>query len=202
MHPFRHEVLHVDFQRVDESRKIHMQVPLHFTSTPSISPAVKTTDAIISHVLTELDVVVPAQGSAGIHRSRLVATRGRTIDPRHPISSCRQGVDRRDARHDGAPSSRLRSFRASSSRRSRKLQRRRPKLRRPRRCGGAAEGAKPGEKAADKGGEKPAEQGWRDKAPKNRRQEGRQEVGACAHCERPATDAAAGLFVAAGYLRS
>src|ERR1700750_2836847 len=30
MHPYRHEVLHVDFQRVDPSRRIHMKVPLHF----------------------------------------------------------------------------------------------------------------------------------------------------------------------------
>jgi len=55
MHPFRHEVLHVDFQRVEENRKIHIKVPLHFTHAED-SPAAKTTDAIISHVLTELDV--------------------------------------------------------------------------------------------------------------------------------------------------
>jgi large subunit ribosomal protein L25 len=54
MHPFRHEVLHIDFQRVDENRKIHMKVPLHFTNGEK-SPAA-TTDAIISHVITELDV--------------------------------------------------------------------------------------------------------------------------------------------------
>jgi len=55
MHPFRHEVLHVDFQRVEENRRIHVKVPLHFTHAED-SPASKTTDAIISHVLTELDV--------------------------------------------------------------------------------------------------------------------------------------------------
>ncbi|MEP6943816.1 MAG: 50S ribosomal protein L25/general stress protein Ctc [Betaproteobacteria bacterium] len=55
MHPFRNEVLHVDFQRVDEARKIHIKVPLHFTHAED-SPAHKTTDAIISHVLTDLDV--------------------------------------------------------------------------------------------------------------------------------------------------
>ncbi len=54
MHPFRHEVLHIDFQRVDENRKIRMKVPLHFANGDK-SPAA-TTDAIISHVLTELDV--------------------------------------------------------------------------------------------------------------------------------------------------
>src|SRR4051794_19588537 len=30
MHPFRQMVLHVDFQRIDRNKKIHMRVPLHF----------------------------------------------------------------------------------------------------------------------------------------------------------------------------
>ena len=52
---FRNEILHVDFQRVEENRRIHIKVPLHFTHAED-SPASKTTDAIISHVLTDLDV--------------------------------------------------------------------------------------------------------------------------------------------------
>ena len=56
MHPFRHEVLHVDFQRVDENRKIHMKVPLHFVNA-ELSPAVKVSGAIVSHVLTDLEIV-------------------------------------------------------------------------------------------------------------------------------------------------
>ena len=55
MHPFRNEILHVDFQRVDEDRKIHIKVPLHFTNAES-SPAVKMSGAIVSHVLAELDI--------------------------------------------------------------------------------------------------------------------------------------------------
>ncbi|MGE5090247.1 MAG: 50S ribosomal protein L25/general stress protein Ctc [Candidatus Levyibacteriota bacterium] len=55
MHPFRNEVLHVDFQRIDESKKIHMKVPLHFVNA-EVSPAVKTQGAIVSHVMTELDI--------------------------------------------------------------------------------------------------------------------------------------------------
>ncbi|MGH8802257.1 MAG: 50S ribosomal protein L25/general stress protein Ctc, partial [Casimicrobiaceae bacterium] len=55
MHPFRDEILHVDFQRVDESKKIHMKVPLHFVNA-ELSPAVKTQGAIVSHVLTEIDI--------------------------------------------------------------------------------------------------------------------------------------------------
>ena len=38
MHPFRPLVLHVDFQRVDKNRKIHMKVPLHFINA-DICPA-------------------------------------------------------------------------------------------------------------------------------------------------------------------
>jgi len=55
MHPFRNEILHVDFQRVDENRKIHMKVPLHFVNG-EVSPAVKLSGAIISHVTPELDI--------------------------------------------------------------------------------------------------------------------------------------------------
>jgi large subunit ribosomal protein L25 len=55
MHPFRNEILHVDFQRVDENRKIHMKVPLHFVNGET-SPAVKLNGAIVSHVTTEVDV--------------------------------------------------------------------------------------------------------------------------------------------------
>jgi large subunit ribosomal protein L25 len=55
MHPFRNEVLHVDFQRIDPSRKIHMKVPLHFANE-ELSPAVTTQGAVVSHVMTEIDI--------------------------------------------------------------------------------------------------------------------------------------------------
>ncbi|MEP7183342.1 MAG: 50S ribosomal protein L25/general stress protein Ctc [Betaproteobacteria bacterium] len=55
MHPFKNEILHVDFQRIDEAKKIHVKVPLHFANGEN-SPAVKESGAIVSHVLTELDI--------------------------------------------------------------------------------------------------------------------------------------------------
>jgi large subunit ribosomal protein L25 len=55
MHPFRNEILHVDFQRVDENRRIHMKVPLHFVNE-EISPAVKLSGALVSHVQNEVDI--------------------------------------------------------------------------------------------------------------------------------------------------
>lgn len=50
-HPFRQLVLHVDFQRVDPNKKVHIKVPLHFVNA-EISPAVKLSSAVISHVVT------------------------------------------------------------------------------------------------------------------------------------------------------
>ena len=55
MHPFKLQVLHIDFQRVDPNKKIHMKVPLHFVNA-DIAPGVKLSGGIVSHVLTELDV--------------------------------------------------------------------------------------------------------------------------------------------------
>jgi large subunit ribosomal protein L25 len=55
MHPFKNEILHVDFQRVDENRSIQLRVPLHFVKG-EISPAVKLSGALISHITTEVEV--------------------------------------------------------------------------------------------------------------------------------------------------
>ncbi|NNM80588.1 MAG: 50S ribosomal protein L25/general stress protein Ctc [Gallionella sp.] len=54
MHPFRQQVMHVDFQRVDLNKKLHIKVPLHFLNS-DIAPGVKA-GGKISHVLNELEV--------------------------------------------------------------------------------------------------------------------------------------------------
>ena len=56
MHPYKQQVLHIDFQRVDATTKLHMKVPLHYVGEES-SPAVKTEGCIAIHVVTELDVL-------------------------------------------------------------------------------------------------------------------------------------------------
>ena len=56
VHPFKQLVLHVDFQRVDATTKLHMKVPLHFFGDDQ-SPAVKTEGCIANHVMSELDVL-------------------------------------------------------------------------------------------------------------------------------------------------
>jgi large subunit ribosomal protein L25 len=54
MHPFRQQVLHIDFQRVDANKKMHMKVPLHFING-DIAPGAKS-GGVISHVLNELQI--------------------------------------------------------------------------------------------------------------------------------------------------
>lgn len=55
MHPYKPQVLHIDFQRVAADEPIHMRVPLHFAGQEN-SPAVKLNAAIVSHVLSAVDV--------------------------------------------------------------------------------------------------------------------------------------------------
>ncbi|MGU8082430.1 MULTISPECIES: 50S ribosomal protein L25/general stress protein Ctc [Burkholderia] len=54
-HPFKQLVLHVDFQRVDAKKKLHTKVPLHFLNA-EVSPAVKLSSAVVSHVATEIEI--------------------------------------------------------------------------------------------------------------------------------------------------
>lgn len=55
MHPFRQQVQHVDFQRVDAKKKMHIKVPLHFINE-DVAPGVKLGGGKISHVMNELDI--------------------------------------------------------------------------------------------------------------------------------------------------
>ena len=53
MHPWKQLVLHADFQRIDETTRLHKKVPLHFVNEEN-SPAVKTDKCLVNHVVTEL----------------------------------------------------------------------------------------------------------------------------------------------------
>ena len=55
MHPFKPLVLHIDFQRVDINKKIHVKVPLHFVNEAE-STAVKIDKCIINHIVSELEI--------------------------------------------------------------------------------------------------------------------------------------------------
>jgi large subunit ribosomal protein L25 len=54
-HPYKQQVMHIDFQRVDADHVITMKVPVHFMNA-EVSPAVKLGGAIVSHVLNEIEI--------------------------------------------------------------------------------------------------------------------------------------------------
>ena len=55
MHPWKQQVLHVDFQRVDETTRLRKKVPLHFSGEEN-SVAVKTDKCLVNHVATEIEI--------------------------------------------------------------------------------------------------------------------------------------------------
>ena len=55
MHPYKPMVLHIDFQRVDDTTKVRKKVPLHFSGEEN-SPAVKTDKCLVSHVRLDLEI--------------------------------------------------------------------------------------------------------------------------------------------------
>jgi len=60
-HPFRPQILHVDFQRVDENTKVESKVALRFENTEQ-SPAVATENGVVTQLITEVSVLaVPAK---------------------------------------------------------------------------------------------------------------------------------------------
>lgn len=55
MHPFKSQVMHLDFQRVSRKDKITMTVPFHFMGEED-APGVKHENGIMTHSMTSIDV--------------------------------------------------------------------------------------------------------------------------------------------------
>ncbi len=55
MHPFKQQILHIDFQRVEATTRMTIKVPVHFSGEEN-SPAVKAENCLVNHVATELTV--------------------------------------------------------------------------------------------------------------------------------------------------
>jgi len=55
MHPYKQQVMHLDFQRVSRKDKITMTIPLHFVGEED-APGVKTESGIMSHSMTSVDI--------------------------------------------------------------------------------------------------------------------------------------------------
>ena len=54
-HPFKQLILHLDLQRVSETERIHMSVPVHFVGE-DVAPGVKLQGGIVSHLMTDVDI--------------------------------------------------------------------------------------------------------------------------------------------------
>ena len=54
-HPFKQQIMHLDFQRVNANEAIKTAVPLHFVNEDT-SPAGKAADVVITHELNEVTV--------------------------------------------------------------------------------------------------------------------------------------------------
>jgi len=55
MHPARHQVLHLDLQRVLDTEKIRIRLPIHFKGEAA-SPGVKTQGGLVSHRIADVEV--------------------------------------------------------------------------------------------------------------------------------------------------
>jgi large subunit ribosomal protein L25 len=55
MHPWKEQVQHVDFLRIDPKKKVHMAVPLHFINA-EIAPGVKLGKGVVQHIMNELEI--------------------------------------------------------------------------------------------------------------------------------------------------
>jgi large subunit ribosomal protein L25 len=54
-HPYRQEVMHMDFIRIDQNQAVHVHSPLHFVGE-DVSPGVKTEGGVVSHVMNEVEL--------------------------------------------------------------------------------------------------------------------------------------------------
>ncbi len=54
-HPYKMEVMHMDFIRVDAKKVVHVFSQLHFVGE-DVSPGIKSEDGVINHVLTEVEL--------------------------------------------------------------------------------------------------------------------------------------------------
>lgn len=53
MHPYKQQVQHIDFQRVEARTRMTVKVPLHYSGEDQ-SPAVKAENCLVNHVVSEL----------------------------------------------------------------------------------------------------------------------------------------------------
>lgn len=54
-HPYKQEVMHMDFIRIDAKKLVHIFSQLHFVGE-DVSPGAKTEDGVVNHVIVEVEL--------------------------------------------------------------------------------------------------------------------------------------------------
>lgn len=54
-HPYKQQIMHLDFQRVNENEALRTSVPLHFINEDT-SPAGKSVEVVVTHELNEIEI--------------------------------------------------------------------------------------------------------------------------------------------------
>ena len=55
-HPYKRQILHLDLQRVDETKKLTIRAPIHFTNEDTCI-GVKEQGGVVSHLVTDLEII-------------------------------------------------------------------------------------------------------------------------------------------------
>jgi len=106
-HPFRQEVMHMDFVRVDANHVVHVHTPLHFVGD-EVAPGVKQEGGAISHVIMEVELeCLPKDipefievDLSGLHTGDIVHLSDLKLPERVAILALKQGEE-----HDTAVAS-------------------------------------------------------------------------------------------------
>tara|TARA_B100000780_G_C21061889_1_gene426845 strand:+ start:185 stop:880 length:696 start_codon:yes stop_codon:yes gene_type:complete len=56
LHPVRDNILHIDFQRIDENKKLSVKIPFHFLNQ-ELAPGLKLEGGIVSHIMIDVDIL-------------------------------------------------------------------------------------------------------------------------------------------------
>ena len=155
MHPARNAIQHVDMQRVVETEKIRIHIPIHFKGEAA-SPGVKSAGRRGFAPHCRHRSLLPAEGSARVHRARSFEDGAERVEAsvRPAAAGGRHDSVDRQGRRRGRHGASAACGRAGTDRRSRCRDACRRRRAAPAEGAAAAPGAKPGDaKAAPAAGD-------------------------------------------------
>ncbi len=91
MHPARNSVVHIDLQRVIETEKMRIHLPIHFKGEAQ-APGVKTQGGIVSHLMQDVEVVcLPAALPEFLELDMSGMNLNETLHLKDVPAACRRG---------------------------------------------------------------------------------------------------------------